>query len=116
VACASTAIPSQSAEEISVCLFRLQPGVGLPEKVLTVVDLVFERECHYANPVDHLSDDALEQYALGNPIPHQAEEHLLICPICQERMWVEHEFTKAIRSAAAQYRGHRRKRSETAHG
>jgi hypothetical protein len=55
--------------------------------------------------VDHTSDDVLEQYALGNPVPAEVEEHLLICSTCLDRLDVVDEFIAAMRAAAARYRG-----------
>lgn len=53
----------------------------------------------------HCSDEAIEQYSLGRLSAAEAEkfeEHLLICPACQERLEREDEFTRSMRAALEQ--------------
>ncbi len=53
---------------------------------------------------DHISDQALEEYSRGAVRDAEAErleEHLLICPGCQDRLAETDEFVKAMRDAAA---------------
>jgi len=50
-------------------------------------------------------DDLLERYAMGRLSPEECdsfEEHLLICPICQERLGAVEEFIVTIRAALAE--------------
>lgn len=50
---------------------------------------------------------AIEQYAIGTPSESAGatlEEHLLICPECQNRLQKMDEYVKAMRSAAAKIR------------
>lgn len=52
--------------------------------------------------MDHLSDDQIESYSLGrlgDPALGQAEEHLLVCASCQDRLNVEDRFTSAAKAA-----------------
>jgi hypothetical protein len=51
------------------------------------------------------SDDVLEQYALGNPVLPEVQEHLVICSACLDRLEEVDEFIAAMRSAAARCRG-----------
>ena len=55
--------------------------------------------------MDHVSDDVLEQYALGDPVLPEIEGHLLICSTCLHRLEGIDEFIAAMRSAAARCRG-----------
>lgn len=55
--------------------------------------------------MDHVSDDVLEQYALGNLVPAEVEKHLLICSTCLDRLGEVDEFIAAMRAAAARCRG-----------
>ena len=50
----------------------------------------------------HLSDDSLEQYAMGTvpePDLNLVEQHLLICEECQDRLKATDTFLVAMRSA-----------------
>jgi hypothetical protein len=50
----------------------------------------------------HIPDDFLERYAMARLSPLECasfEEHLLICPICQERLAGVEEFVVIIRAA-----------------
>ncbi|HEY3443640.1 MAG TPA: zf-HC2 domain-containing protein [Paludibaculum sp.] len=53
--------------------------------------------------VDHIPDEALEQYAMGK-LPESEvaslEEHLLICLDCQYRLDAMDEYVAAMRAAA----------------
>ncbi len=54
-----------------------------------------------------MSDAELEQFSLGRMAAADAagfEEHLLICEFCRRRVTECDEYTKSIRSAAAQSR------------
>jgi len=51
--------------------------------------------------VDHISDELLEQYAMGNPVPPETEEHLLLCFSCMQRLESTDEFIAAMRAASA---------------
>jgi anti-sigma factor RsiW len=52
----------------------------------------------------HISEDALENYALGRlPEPDCAplDEHLLICPPCQARLEQIDEYVRVMQAATA---------------
>jgi hypothetical protein len=52
----------------------------------------------------HLSEDVLELYSLGRlPEPEldRADDHLLICHTCQDRLQETDDYIKAVRAAAA---------------
>jgi len=52
----------------------------------------------------HASDETLESYAmgsLGGPVLAEVEEHLLVCPHCQEQLKEIDSYVGAMRSAAA---------------
>lgn len=55
----------------------------------------------------HLSDDDLERYSL-NALPEprlaEAEEHLLVCPECRERVEETDAYVAGMRAAAARFR------------
>lgn len=56
-------------------------------------------------PELHLSDELLDQYALGTLAEGQLaglEEHLLLCQACQSRLEASDEFTTVFREAAVQ--------------
>lgn len=52
---------------------------------------------------DHATEETLEQYSLGT-LPDRElesfEEHLLVCPSCQDRLAATDRFIRAFRSAA----------------
>jgi anti-sigma factor RsiW len=53
---------------------------------------------------DHIPDQALEEYSRGALSEEEAghlEEHLLICPHCQDRLADTDEFVRAMRDATA---------------
>ncbi len=50
----------------------------------------------------HISEDLLDQYALKKLPESEAaalEEHLLICPKCQDRLQLTEDFIAALRAA-----------------
>jgi anti-sigma factor RsiW len=52
----------------------------------------------------HASDETLESYAMGSlagPALAEVEEHLLVCPHCQEQLKDVDSYVTAMRSAAA---------------
>jgi anti-sigma factor RsiW len=53
----------------------------------------------------HIQEDQLDRYAMGT-LPQESlagvEEHLLVCPVCQNRLVEADQFLQAFRSAAAQ--------------
>jgi anti-sigma factor RsiW len=54
--------------------------------------------------MDHISEEVLEEYALGRLPEADAapvEEHLLVCAFCQERLQLTDEFIAALREAVA---------------
>ena len=54
--------------------------------------------------VQHVSDDTLERYAMQTLPESESgplEEHILICPDCQERLQAEIDFVTAMWGAAA---------------
>jgi hypothetical protein len=55
--------------------------------------------------VKHISEEALERYAMLT-LPRRRigplEDHLLICPECQDRLRAEIDFVTAMRGAAKQ--------------
>ena len=55
--------------------------------------------------VTHISEEALERYAMLK-LPRRRigplEDHLLICPECQDRVRAENDFVTAMRGAAKQ--------------
>jgi hypothetical protein len=54
--------------------------------------------------VRHVSDDTLERYAMQTLPESESgplEEHILICPDCQERLQAEIDFVTAMWGAAA---------------
>jgi hypothetical protein len=62
------------------------------------------------NNLEHPSDDALELYSLGRlgePDLAQLEEHLLICPDCQDRLSETDLYVQTMREAVAEYRRRR---------
>lgn len=67
---------------------------------------------------EHITEERLEQYALGIlPEDEQrgVEEHLLICQDCQRRLAETDEYVQAMQEAAAEYRRrHPRKEPERA--
>lgn len=57
----------------------------------------------YCGIVNHVSDDWLEQYAMRTLPESEAttlEEHLLVCPACQDRLKATDEYIAAMRAAA----------------
>ena len=51
----------------------------------------------------HLAEDTLEMYSMGRLSETEidnVEDHLLICPVCQDRLTETDQFVHAIRSAA----------------
>jgi anti-sigma factor RsiW len=53
--------------------------------------------------VQHISEDSLEQYAMGafpEPEAGPLEEHLLICTACQDRLQATDDYVAAMRAAA----------------
>jgi len=55
----------------------------------------------------HGSDELLEQYSMGlldDPVSQELEEHLLICPGCQDNLAVADAYRKSMRSAALELR------------
>ncbi len=53
---------------------------------------------------DHASEDVLEEYSLGTLSGEELdefEEHLLVCPVCQDRLEETDRFIRAFRIAAA---------------
>ena len=53
--------------------------------------------------MQHISEDSLEQYAMGAIPESEAgplEEHLLICPTCQDRLQATDDYVAALRVAA----------------
>lgn len=58
----------------------------------------------------HISEDALERYSLGILAEMEVpplEEHLLICPSCQDRLAQMDSFVRATQRAARKLRGER---------
>jgi hypothetical protein len=58
-------------------------------------------------PVDHISDELLERHslaALQEPELAAVEEHLLVCPECQDRLEAADAYVKAMRGAALRSR------------
>jgi hypothetical protein len=57
--------------------------------------------------LDHISDEALEQYAMQT-LPESAcgtlEEHLLVCSECQGRLDQTERYIRAMRSSAMRIR------------
>ena len=54
--------------------------------------------------MEHISEDALERYAMRTlPEPELAvlEEHLLICAECRQRLQATEQYVAAMREAAA---------------
>ena len=52
---------------------------------------------------DHISEDVLERYALGQTSDHETaplEEHLLICKTCQRKLQSLDEYIAVTREAA----------------
>ena len=52
----------------------------------------------------HIPDDLLEVYAMGKLSDHESEpveEHLLLCPVCQEQLAELDDFVPAIKTALA---------------
>jgi anti-sigma factor RsiW len=57
--------------------------------------------------VNHISDEALERYAmrtLQDSACETLEEHLLVCQECQDRLQTMDRYVSAMRSAAAKLR------------
>ena len=57
--------------------------------------------------MNHISDEALEQYAmhtLSEPGCATVEEHLLVCPECQDQLHTLDRYVSAMRAAAAKLR------------
>jgi anti-sigma factor RsiW len=55
-------------------------------------------------PNDHVTEESLESYALGSlsePLVTGIEEHLLICPACQDKLREFDDYIAAMRGAAA---------------
>lgn len=55
-------------------------------------------------PNTHISEESLESYALGSlsePLITGLEEHLLICPACQDKLRQVDHYVTAMRGAAA---------------
>ena len=55
-------------------------------------------------PNDHVTEESLESYALGSlsePLVTGIEEHLLICPACQDKLREFDGYVAAMRGAAA---------------
>lgn len=55
-------------------------------------------------PNEHISEESLESYALGSlsePLVTGLEEHLLICPACQDKLREFDDYVAAMRGAAA---------------
>jgi anti-sigma factor RsiW len=55
-------------------------------------------------PNDHVTEESLESYALGSlsePLVTGMEEHLLICPACQDKLREVDAYVTAMRGAAA---------------
>jgi hypothetical protein len=53
--------------------------------------------------MDHISEDLLEQYAMGTLSDAEQtplEEHLLICSFCQDRLQLEDDFIAGLRTMA----------------
>ena len=62
----------------------------------------------YRSLVHHISDDLLDEYALKRLPEAEAaalEEHLLICPHCQERLQLTDDFIAALRATLASRAG-----------
>ena len=54
----------------------------------------------YGSLVQHVSDEQLDQYALKRLTEAEVaalEEHLLICPECQDRLQLTDDFIEALR-------------------
>lgn len=52
----------------------------------------------------HISEDILEQYALGrlsDDASAPVEEHLLVCPTCQDALQEADEYIRAIKAAVS---------------
>ena len=57
--------------------------------------------------VIHISEESIEQYALGrlsSPESNVVEEHLKVCRECQDRLQETRIFLAAVRSAAQKLR------------
>jgi anti-sigma factor RsiW len=55
-------------------------------------------------PEYHVSEELLDQYALNKLSEAEAaavEEHILICPNCQDRLTLTDDVIEALRAAAA---------------
>ncbi len=53
---------------------------------------------------EHCSEDSLELYSLGTlppPEVERLEEHLLVCPCCQDRLTEMDQYVRAMRQATA---------------
>ena len=62
----------------------------------------------YRSLVQHVSDEQLDQYALKRLTEAEVaalEEHLLICPECQDRLQHTDDFIEALRTAVSSGRG-----------
>jgi hypothetical protein len=58
----------------------------------------------------HIPEDMLDEFVMEMLTEQECafwEEHLLICPSCQDRVAQADEFIRAIKSAAATFRTHR---------
>jgi len=60
-------------------------------------------DCHV--PEEHIPEDMLDEFVM-EMLPEQDyifwEEHLLICPTCQDRLAQTDEYVRLIKSAAAE--------------
>jgi anti-sigma factor RsiW len=64
----------------------------------------------------HISEDALEEYALGRlPSAHcePLDEHLLVCPACQNALEVIDDYVNVIRAALAAFPRSRKERGRS---
>jgi len=65
--------------------------------------IILSGETGYRNPVAHLSESALEEYALGRLTKYRAErveEHVASCSECRERLETEIGIVRMMKAAA----------------
>jgi hypothetical protein len=58
----------------------------------------------------HIPEDILDEFVMEMLSEQDCafwEEHLLICPTCQDRVAEADEYVRVVKSAAAQFRTHR---------
>jgi hypothetical protein len=61
-------------------------------------------------PEEHIPEEMLDEFVMEMLSEQDCafwEEHLLICPTCQDRVAEADEYVRVVKSAAAQFRTHR---------